>query len=183
LQLSFGVRPQQRVDTVRYQWARSWFLALLCFAPFIPWQRSVAQRSPRMPDVRAPRVVITASDDSAPGLAQLIVETAQHRRSRVATPRRLWVVSMRDIDQTLTTGEDPRRPGSYGELAQLVRAVSAVVVTARGRADSLRVVAIMEFARKQPADTLRFDARSPQAAVDSLLRRLLADARFRRGAS
>jgi len=149
----------------------------------VPWISSAAQSPRQKPDDRTPRVIVMADfSDSLPELAHLIAAVAQQRIPERVSPIRLHLVSNRDIDNTLVNEWTPKVPQDYGELAKLVRAVGAVVVTARGRRDSLDVVGIVAMARRQPADTMHFHASSPAAAVDSLVVRLLADERFRRGA-
>jgi hypothetical protein len=154
---------------------------VLCLAVLIPWSAGDAQQESR-PDMLTPRVMIVATySDSAPFLATKVQTAAQSRASEVVSGRRLWVVQKRDIDNTLVHEWSPSKPGDFGEVAKLVRAVGAVVVTARGREDSLDVTAMIEMTPKAPLDSIRFFARSPTAAVDSIVRRLLADPRFARG--
>jgi hypothetical protein len=146
-----------------------------------PWVVGTAQPLSHKPDAQTPRVVVMAGfNDSMPELAVLIAAVAQQRVPQMVSRNRLWLVSKRDIDNTLITEWTPKLPEDYGEIAKLVRAVGAVVVTAHGRRDSIDVIGSIVMARKQPVDSVRFRAPSA-AAVDSLLVRLLADVRFRRG--
>ena len=160
---------------------RRWRLLILYSAVLTPWRAAEAQRS-EQPDSLTPRVMIVASySDSAPFLATLIATTAQRRAPELVSRRRLWLVSTKDIDNTLVFGWTPTKPGEFREVAKLVRAAGAVVVTAHGMADSLEVTGRIEMTRKAPLDSIRFFARSPTAAVDSIVQRLLADPRFERG--
>lgn len=162
----------------------SWSIALFGTVALVPSGKLIAQQEHRRPDRQTPRVmVIAAFDDSVPELAVSIVSAAHERVEQLVSPHRLWLVTKRDIDNSLQTEWTPKLLRDYGELAKLVRAEGAVVLTAHGRRDSLDVIGSIVPARNQPIDTVHFQASSPTAAVDSLVSRLLADPRFRRGAT
>jgi hypothetical protein len=151
----------------------------------VPCDDIGAQQGSRRVDARAPRVaVIAADDDPAPELALSIVYAAQQRIPRTVSRDRLWLVSKKDIDN-LCVSECTPRPvplEEYREMNKLVRADATVVLAVHGRRDSLDVVGSIVLTRPSPIDTVHFQASSPVAAVDSLVARLLADPRFRRGA-
>ena len=162
-----------------------YFLLLAGALALLPSGDIVAQQGSRRPDARGPRVaVIAADDDPAPALALSIVYAAQQRIPRTVSQDRFWLVSKKDIDNTLVNEWTPRPVPleEYRGLGKLVRADATVVLAVHGRRDSLDVVGSIVLTRPSPIDTVHFQASSPVAAVDSLLARLLADPRFRRGA-
>ena len=159
---------------------RSWRLLILCSAVVIPWRASDAQQL-EQPDSLTPRVMIVSGYyDPVTALDKAVEDAAQRRVPELVSRRRLWLVSTKDLVMSFTTSSFPKEPGEFGEAGMLVRAVGAVVVTTRGRPDSLEVTARIELTRKAPLDSMRFFARSPTAAVDSIVRRLLIDPRFER---
>ena len=161
-----------------------WSLAVVGMISLVSWDAIAAQRPDRRPDEQTPRVILmAASDDSTQGLAESIVRVADQRISQMVSPHRLLVASRRDIDNTLVSEWTPKTPDDYLELARLLRAVGALVLSAHGRPDSLDVIALIVMSHRQPVDTVHFHAPSAAAAVDSLVAKLLADKRFRRGAT
>jgi hypothetical protein len=145
----------------------------------------VAQQGSRRPETLPPRVaVIAAFNDPASELALAIAGVAQQRIAQTVSRERLWLVSKKDIDNVFLSEYTPRawRLEEYRDLGKLVRADGTVVLTAYGRRDSLDVIAGIVHTRELPIDTLHFQASSPAAAVDSLVAKLLADPRLRRGA-
>jgi len=160
-------------------------IALFGAMALVPSDNIGAQQESRRPDARAPRVaVIAAFDDPAPELAISIVGVAQQRIPQTVSQDRFWLVSKKDIDNSFVTEWTPRPVPleEYRGLNKLVRADATVVLAVHGRRDSLDVVGSIVFTRTSPIDSVHFQASSPAAAVDSLVARLLADPRFRRGA-
>jgi len=159
----------RRLDGGRltWRWTLSWSIALFGAMELVSWRDIGAQQGSRRPDVRAPRVaVIAADDDPAPELALSIVYAAQQRIPRTVSQDRFWLVSKKDIDNTVLNEWTPRSVPleEYRGLGKLVRADATVVLAVHGRRDWLDVIGSIVLTRPSPIDTVHLQASSPQGA-------------------